>query len=535
MPDLSNAQVADTLDTYARLLELTSGSPFRILEEPVTAVNRAGRLQTIPGVGTGLAAAISELLATGEYRPLAELQEQIPRSVLELLAIPGVGAKTAGRLFQEFGIRDLAGLEEAIELGTLQGPGLGAKTVEKIAAGLASLKRRTGRIRLGRALPAAQQLALAIHDALPDATVAISGSVRRMMDTVSDLDLVVAADDGETAATRIEELALVTQTRERRPGSLWLALSNGLLADVFVVPFEVFGRALVEATGSRAHLELLGPLPPAPTEAAVYAALGLPWIPPELRQGRDEVTLAREGRLPNLITRPDMRGEFHCHTTWSDGAVSVGAMAAAAAQRGYEYLAITDHSRSLAVANGLDVARLAAQREVIVELNRTSPIRVLAGSKVEVHRDGRLDYDDATLARLDIVVASLHSGLRQPREELTDRLVRVLENPNVDIIAHPSGRLIEQREGGDFDWDRAFAVAARTGTALEINADPARLDLSSALARRALAAGCLLTINCDAHHPDGFDLIEYGLGTARRAGVTPDRVLKIGRASCRER
>lgn len=539
MPELTNAQVADTLDQYARLLELAGEGPFRVrayqraaeairfLTEPISTVYREGRLQHIPGIGSGIAAALGELLDTGEYGPLVQLQNEVPLSVLDLLAIPGVGVKTAARLFRELEIRDLPGLEEAIAAGRLRNlPGLGAKTEAKIVAGLESLKRRTGRLRLGRGLPAARQMANAIAAVLPGHEVAIAGSIRRMEATVADLDLIVAADDQKAAIIQIEELPLVTQTVERRPDLVRLALTNGLLADVVVVPPAQFGSGLIAATGSPAHLAALGvPVPPAATEIAAYAAMGLAWIAPELRQGRNEVELARAGRLPDMVGVADIRGEFHCHTTWSDGSASVAEMAAAAASHGYTFLAISDHSRSLGVANGLDVARLAAQRAVIDDLNRRSRIRILAGAEVEVSRDGNLDYDDATLAGLDVVIASLHVGLRQPRQELTDRLIRVLENPNVDIIAHPSGRLIEQREGGDFDWDRVFTVAARTGTALEINADPARLDLSGDLARRALEAGCLLTINCDAHSPDGFNLIEYGIGTARRAGATPDRIL----------
>jgi DNA polymerase (family 10) len=226
-----------------------------------------------------------------------------------------------------------------------------------------------------------------------------------------------------------------------------------------------------------------------------------------------------------LITASDILGEFHCHTTWSDGSLPVDRMVDAAKRHGYRFIGISDHTRSLGVANGLTVERLLDQRIDIDEANRASGIRVFASAEVEVSRDGRLDFDDETLAGLDVVIASTHVGLRQPKEELTKRLLGVLENPNVDIIAHPSGRLLERREPGDFDWERVFETAARTGTALEINADPARMDLKPELARQAIAAGCLLTINCDAHNPDGWNNLEYGIANARKAGVRSDQVL----------
>jgi DNA polymerase (family 10) len=271
-------------------------------------------------------------------------------------------------------------------------------------------------------------------------------------------------------------------------------------------------------------LERLGEIPElVATEEEVYANHGLPWIPPELRTGSKEFERCPE--IPSLVTLNDIHGELHAHTTWSDGGASILEMARAAAGRGYAFLGITDHSHSLGIAGGLDVQRLVAQRQELAKVDGVDDIKVLAGAEVEVLRDGSLDYDNETLAQLEVVVASLHTGLRQPQPALTDRLVSVLQNPNVDIIAHPSGRLIERREGGDFDWERVFATAARTGTALEINAGPARLDLDPHLAQRASAAGCLISVNCDAHNPGGFSVMEYGVAMARRAWLTPDQIL----------
>ncbi|HET7093338.1 MAG TPA: PHP domain-containing protein, partial [Thermomicrobiales bacterium] len=392
-----------------------------------------------------------------------------------------------------------------------------------VIAGLEALRRRTGRISIGVALPAAQRLLGDLEGALPSAQIAIAGSVRRMEATVGDIDLVVGAADPDRAMALAQAMPGFAKA-ERVERALRLDLPLGLVAHVLFATPDRYGTALVEATGNAAHLELLGtPLPVAGDEAAVYAARGKPWIPPELRQGT--VEFARAADIPGLVVIADIQGEFHCHSTWSDGGAKIEAMLAAAADRGYRVLAITDHSQSLGVANGLSPERLQLQRREIEALDGTDGVRLWQGAEVEVSRDGRLDYANEVLARLDIVVASLHSGLRQPREQLTDRLLGVLANPNVDIIAHPSGRLIERREGGDFDWDRVYAAAAESGTALEINADPARLDLDAHHAAAALAAGCLLTVNCDAHHPDGFASMKYGIAVARRAWTRPADIL----------
>ena len=535
----TNASAADTLDQYAVLLELSGESPFRVrayqraaasirgLDRPLAEIAGAGRLQSVPGIGAGIAAALTELLDTGRFPPLDDLRRQIPLSLLEVLQVPGVGVRTATRLYRELGIVDLETLAAAIDAGRLRTlSGMSAKTEDRIRAGIDAVKRRTGRLRLGTAFPRAAAFVAAIQGLVPNIPASLAGSVRRLEETVADLDVVVGSTAPSGVLDAIAGMPQLDRILDRRSTHLRAVLAGGIPVDVYVVPPHRFGTELVRATGSSAHLQLLGDqLPDAATEEALYAALGLPPIPPELRVGRDEVTWARTGHLDRIITAAQIRGEFHSHTTWSDGTASVLDMAAAALAAGYDFLGVSDHSHGLGIANGLDAARLAAQRREIDAANRRAGLRVFAGAEVEVSRDGRLDFDDATLAGLDVVVVSLHSGLRQPRDELTDRLIGVLRNPHVDIIAHPSGRLIEQREGGDFDWDRVFAVAAETDTALEINADPARLDLSENLARGALAAGCLLTINGDAHHPEALARLGYGIAIARRAGATPARVL----------
>ena len=534
---ISNAAVADLLERHGRLLEVAGESPFRtraftraaeslrLYPERVAEVAAEGRLREIPGIGEGISAAIVQILETGSFDAHNQLTDRIPETLVELIAIPGVGAKTALRLYTDLGVDSLPALEAALVSGRVRSAkGLGARAEATMLAGIEAVQRRSGRTPIGAALTAARAFLAAYSALRPQDSVSLAGSARRWEITVGDLDFVVGSTDFEASGAAISSLAMVADVEWPSEQSMRIVLANGQAADVYLSTPAAWGTSLLRATGNARHLERLGAIPDqAATEEEVYASHGLPFIPPELRYGGDEFERFEE--IPALVTVADINGEFHAHTTWSDGAASVRQMADAAAARGYGLLGITDHSQGLAVAGGLDVERLRLQRIEIDEANAAVGVRILAGAEVEVHRDGSLDFDDETLAGLDVVVASLHSGLRQPRDELTARLIRVLENPNVDIIAHPSGRLIERREGGDFDWDRVFAVAARTGTALEINADPARLDLDPALAYRASEAGCLITINCDAHHPSGFSLMEYGVAMARRAWLKPDQVL----------
>jgi DNA polymerase (family 10) len=539
MTDFVNDEIAELLHRYGRMLELSGESGFRVRAyqraadavrhhpEPVTNLARTGRLRQIEGVGEGLAALIEELVRTGTARAIQDLERQVPPSLLELAEVPGLGAKSVARLHTELGIVDLAGLQEAAQTGRIRTlSGYSEKTEAKILAGIAALQRRTGRFRLGTILPIGRRLLALLEPQLPpSAKVSLAGSVRRMEETVADLDLVVGTDHLTEALEIVSALPSVAALEEKNGDLARFKLHDGIRLDVLFAPLDAYGSALVRATGNAEHLQLLGEIPDAESEEQVYGQFGIPVVPPELRQGLDELKIARAGLLDTLVTVADVRGEFHCHTLWSDGALSVLDTARAARLHGYEFLGISDHTRSLGVANGLDVERLRAQRREIDDANRQSGIRVFASAEVEVARDGRLDFDNETLSGLDVVIASTHVGLRQPCEELTTRLLGVLENRHVDIIAHPSGRLLEQREGGDFDWNRVFATAARTGTALEINADPARLDLSADHARQAIAAGCLLTINCDAHHPDAWALLEYGIANARKAGARPENIL----------
>jgi DNA polymerase (family 10) len=537
MAELSNAEIAELLDRHAGLLDVAGESAFRsrayrraaeavrFHDEPIAVVAREHRLRSIAGVGQGIASSIEQILASGSFSDHEQLAKRVPETLAELLAIPGVGAKTALRLYSELGVTGLQDLETVLETGRIgTTKSLGKRLESTVRDGIEILRRRTGRMPLGIALPLARSLVSAYEVRRPEDHISIAGSTRRWEVTVGDLDFVVGTNEPERAMRALQALPLVVAAERIGSGTVQLSLPKGITAEVFLVEPSSWGTELVRSTGSAEHVAHLGPLDTnLASEQEVYAAVGMPWIPPELRAGTLE--FERTDQLERLIDIADIRGEFHCHSTWSDGSASILEMASAAEARGYDFLGISDHSHGLGIAGGLDPERLRQQRQEIEEVNRRLPLKVLAGAEVEVHRDGSLDYDQSTLAGLDVVIASLHSGLRQPRPEITQRSLRTIDNRNVDIIAHPSGRLIEQREGGDFDWTQVFADAARTGTAMEINADPARLDLDPHLARRAADAGCLITVNCDAHSPAGFELMEYGVAMARKAWLRPLDVL----------
>lgn len=534
---MTNAEIAGILRRHADLMEIAGENRFRInayrrasdaVKRHPNPVGDEAKLTDIEGVGAGIAAVIGEILETGQYQEFEELQELLPGSLLTMLDIPGLGAKRVERFYKELNITSVEELERAAEAEELrQLKGVGPKAEQQILEGIAFLRTRTNRFSIGMALPFAEHLAGEIAR-LTGARVEVAGSARRMCETVGNVDLLAIAESAEAVHNAVEMLGEVARIEERAGPTAVFALQRGMRLRVNVAPASRAGTAWLEMTGSAAHLQALGgvdALPDAETEEAVYGALGMEWIPPELREDRGEVEAAKAGTLPRLIEVSDLRGDLHLHTTWSDGRGSPLEMAQAAAKRGYEYLAITDHSGGLGIANGLNAERLAEQRIEIDGLRDEAPLRLLAGSEVEVHRDGRLDFEDDVLAGLDIAVASLHSGIRQDTATITERICRTLGNRNVDIVAHPTGRLIERRQGADYDWEQVIDAAKAALTALEINADPARLDMREGHARRAFEAGALLTIDSDAHHPESLALVRFGVGIARRAWVQPQQVI----------
>jgi DNA polymerase (family 10) len=546
---MTNAQIADILERLGDMLEILGENRFKVIAyrraaESVRHLGRdlrqvwqAGELQAIPGVGQAIALKIGAL---GFYD---ELQEQVPPGVVEILKIPDVGPKTARLLWDELGLASVADVEAAARAGRLrQLRGLGAKSEAKILAGIEMLNRRSERLPLGQAWPVAVDLLEGLRESCPEADeVAMAGSLRRMRSTVGDLDLLAASEAPAAvmrafaALPRVAEVLLSGGTKTR------VRLHNGLEVDLRVLEPARWGTALQYFTGSQAHNVRVRELAQKQglslseyafkteageeilcrTEEEVYARLGLAWVPPELREDRGEIQAAQAGALPALVTAEDIRGDLHAHSEWSDGAGSVEEMAEAARAMGYEYLVISDHTQGLAVAGGLSPERLEAQRAEIRSLNqRWDDFELLQGCELEIRADGELDLPDEVLATLDVVVASVHTGLRQDRERITERVLTALRNPWVDVIGHPSGRILGQREESAVDLDAVLAEAARTGTALEVNSIPNRLDLDDVYVRRARALGVWLAINSDAHNPEALRTLAFGLATARRGWAT---------------
>ncbi len=556
----TNREVAEIFDRIADLLEIKGEVIYKTLAyrrasesinelgRDINDVWRDGKLTDIPGVGKAIADKIDELLSTGKMAFWEKLTAQVPASLADLLQVPDLGPKKVALFWRELGITNLEELETAARDGQLrQLPGMGAKSEAKVLAGIEALARRTDRIPLGQAWPVVQSLLDELRS-LPGVVAAeAAGSFRRMRATVGDLDLLVGAEDSKPVMDAFVGRSDVARVLGHGETKSSVEFLNGLRAQLWVHPPERFGTALQYATGSKDHNVRLRELALkqglslsehsltrqdgseilCATEAEVYERLGLPFIPPELREDRGEVQAARAGTLPDLIKLSDITTELHVHSTWSDGKLTIREMAEAAISRGIKVLAITDHSVSLGVAGGLSVEELSARRAEIESVQQTlgEKIRLLQGTEVEIRADGELDYPDEVLAELDVVFASLHTGLRQPREKVTQRTLNAIRNPHVDVIGHPTGRLIPNREPADLDMDAILAAAAEHGVALEINAHPSRLDLDDIYARRAIEMGIHLSINTDAHTASELDLLHFGVATARRGWVTAENVI----------
>jgi DNA polymerase (family 10) len=556
----SNAELARVFEKIADLLEIKGEVIYKILayrkaadsldnmSRDVNEIWQAGQLTGVPGVGKAIAGKIDELLSTGKLEFLEKLEKEVPPGLVEVLQVPDVGPKKAALFWREAGVTNLAELEAAARAGKLRHlPGMGEKSESKVLAGIEALARRTDRIPLGKAWPFAQKI-LAYLRQVPGVKAAeAGGSLRRMRVTVGDLDLLVASSDSATVMKAFTEHPDVLEVLAQGDTKASIEFRYNLRAQMWVHPPERFGTALAYGTGSKDHNVRLRELALkqglslsdqsflkedgseilCATEEQVYKLLGLPWIPPELREDRGEVQAARAGKLPHLIELKDVRAELHAHTTWSDGTLSLRQMAQAAMARGLKVLAITDHSVSLGVAGGLTAERLKEQRREIdaVQLELGDQILLLQGAEVEIKADGALDYPDEVLAALDVVIASLHTSLRQPRKQVTERLLNAIRNPHVDIIGHPTGRMIPGREGADLDMEAVMQAALEHDVALEINAHPVRLDLNDVHSRRAVELGVKLALNTDAHSADDLDMLHFGLATARRGWVEPQHVI----------
>lgn len=558
---MTNAQIADAFDEIADLLEFTNANPFRVrayrngartlrdLHESVAGIVESGErpLTDLDGIGKDLADKIAALVKTGELSQLNELRAQVPPSLRDLLRVPGLGPKKVAALHRELNINTLAELKAACEAQTVRGlKGFGAKTEQTILDGLQIAAAAAERMYWAEADEYAQALVAHLRSVPKVEQIECAGSYRRGRETVGDLDILAIADEPNALMDRLAEFAGVASVLARGDTKMSVRLQPGLQVDLRVVPPESFGAALQYFTGSKQHNVVVRGMAKAKglkvneygvfrddqyvagrTEEEVYAAIGLPWFPPELREARREFEWAEAGKLPRLIEQADIQGDLHSHTTATDGQASLADMAAAAQARGLTYLAITDHSKRVTMANGLNADRLRRQWEEIDALNgklAKENFRLLKGVEVDILEKGGLDLDDDVLSEADWVVASVHYGQNQPREQITRRIVDALANPNVSAIAHPTGRLINRREPYEVDLEAVFDAARAQGKLLELNANPMRLDLDDAACAAAKERGIPIVISTDAHSIDGLDKLRYGILQARRGGLTRDDV-----------
>ena len=585
VPLLTNGQLAQVFHDIGDLLEVKGELVFKTVayhraadaigRSPVEVARayREGHPPEIPGVGKAISDKLAELATTGRSEYREKLLAEFPTSLLEMLRLPGLGPRTVRLIYTQLGAKTLDELRVAAETGRIRTiRGLSERTEQMILEGIARLERREGRLLLHRAKAIVDELSSGLLDVLDVDRIIPAGSFRRRRETIGDIDLLAETGSHKRVVETFTTLPSVEAVLNRGSHKAAVRLGGrGPQVDLMLMPPEEAGTYLIHFTGSKEHnvrlrarardmgwsLSEYGflrigedgePLTDADaelrtfaTEAEAYEFLGLPFIEPELREDTGEIEAALAGSLPALVSESDLRGDLHSHSDWSDGAQSVEVMAEFARRRGHAYQVMTDHSQSLAIARGLTPERVALERALIRSLNErfaaeeaagtappeTSPegFRLLHGCELEIRADGQLDYPDELLATFDLVVASLHVGRRQPRAELTQRVLNAIENPHVDVIAHPSGRMIGTRDDLDLDWETVYAAAARTGTVLEMNGSPHRLDLSVERARKAIEMGCTVSIDSDAHHTREFSHLGWGVSQARRAWVTPANVL----------
>jgi len=553
-----NDEVAAVLQEYADLMAITGGDAFRVrtyekaarsvsgCPDDVSRLDEKG-LRRIPNVGASIAAKIEEHLRTGVIHQLEELRAQVPAGVRRLTTIPTLGPKKAMVLYQELGIDSVGALEEAIRGGKLAGlRGFGPKTGENLLHGIELMTKAGQRVRLDAAMDLAEEIIAALSPVPGCQRVTYAGSLRRMRDTIGDIDILATAADSAQLMAAFSGLPDVAEVIASGGTKTSIRTTTGVQADLRVVPPQCWGAALQYFTGARAHnirtreiavhhkLKLseyglfdvaTGELIVSETEEEVYRHLGLPWIPPTLREDTGEIEAALLGQLPALVTEADIRGDLHTHTTASDGLASLEEMAAAAAQRGYAYYAVTDHAPNLYMER-VTSSKALAQRDHLRRLDRAYPqLRLLHGTELNIGPDGSLDWPDEFLAGFDLCIASVHSHFSQPRADMTRRIIRACQNPHVNFIGHPTTRLIGKRPPVDADWDAIFAACARTGTALEIDAFPDRLDLPADLIRLALRHGAVFAIDTDSHATPHLAHLRYGVATAQRGWLTPDNVI----------
>ena len=557
----TNEEIAALFEDLATLLEVKGDSVFKIrayqraantinnlsfsLEQ---AVGDGTDLKKVPGIGKAISDKIHEYVTTGQVATYNRTLEELPAGVLQIMTIPGIGPKTARLIADNIPVASIEDLEQAIQQGLLAGlPGLGAKTVDNILRSIQSLRTKDQRTPIGDALAAAEGVTAALREQCPHLeSLYPVGSLRRWEETIGDIDLIGLSRQPADVHQALASLPQLEEVLVHGDQKTSVVVKPGIQIDLRIGEPDSFGALLQYFTGSRQHNILLrdhanrmglslneygittidtGKVETFPDEASFYARLGLPYIPPELRSGMHELEAAQNGSLPGLVEVSDLRGDLHLHSEWSDGDDPIEVMIEAVMAQGYEYMALTDHSQGLGVANGLSVERLESQIKLLHSLRERYPITILCGSEVDIRSDGRLDYPDELLEQLDVVVASVHNAMSQDRETMTRRVIRAMEHPAVTIIGHLSTRLIGRRDPTQFDLEAILQAARDTGTAMEINASPQRLDLKDTHAYRAREMGVPLVINTDSHHHSWLEQRRFGVAVARRAWCEPGHIL----------
>jgi DNA polymerase (family X) len=556
---ISNAEIARIFTEIGDMLEILGEVVYKAVAyrrvadaverhpDDVAGLFRRGEPPKLPGAGEALTAKLAELAETGRLEYHERLRAQVPDGLLEILRIPGVGPKTVRLLSTELGIDSVEALRAAAEEGRLRHvKGLSERTEANVLDGIARMARTFDRMLIHDADALMSGLVDRLRDVRGVRRIEVAGSLRRRRSTIGDLDLLAAVDDSASVIAALDGLREVDKVIAAGTDKTSIILADGPRVDLMVCPPAAWGTHLVHFTGSKDHNIVLrgmaldrgwslsekgwkvidtGELLLDAEETDAYERLGLPWIPPELREGDGEIEAALAGELPDLVRHEDLRGDTHTHSDWTDGVDSIEVMARAARDLGHEYIVLTDHSPSLGITRGLVPERVEEQRGEIARLNADlAPFRILHGSELEIRADATLDYPDELLARFDVVIASIHTGRGQSSEQLTRRALAAIENPHVDVLAHPSGRIVNRRDPLPLDWPTVFEAAARTGTALEINGSP-RLDLSDSLARAAGRAGARLTLASDAHRTEELGQVRYAVDVARRAWLTSDQLL----------
>ena len=557
----TNEQIAELFENMGSLLEMKGDTVFKIrayqraartieqLPSPLaTAVENGEDLTKIPGVGKAISEKIAEYISTGQVSAYERLVEELPSGVLDLKEIPGVGPKMAMAISQQLGISTVAGVAEAAADGRLATlPRMGRRAAEGILRHINAFKEMGGRTPIGEALPVAEEVMNALREQCPEIDQLFPvGSLRRWEETIGDIDLIGTSPNPESVGDALVALPMVKDVLVHGPKKTSVVVESGIQIDLRIAEPEAFGAMLQYFTGSQQHNIRLrdfanrqglslneygitntetGQVEEFADEETFYARLGLPWMPPELRTGLYEVDAGLEGTLPGLVVATDLKGDLHLHSEWSDGNDPIELMVEAAAAQGYEYMALTDHSQGLGVANGLTVERLESQISLLREMQEKYDITILCGSECDIRASGEMDFPDEMLAQLDVVVASVHSAMGQDQATMTARMIKAIEHPSVTIIGHLTTRLLGQREPVEFDLEAVLQAARDNGTALEINASPERLDLRDTHAYRAREMGIPLVINTDSHHHTHLDKRRFGVAVARRAWCRPEDIL----------